>query len=54
MNAENCEHEYEVLEKDIETRKITCDEKVLEVEIKGYVSFYCKKCLDIQKQVVNL
>ncbi len=49
----DCEHDYEVLHDGIEVEetRFVGDGKV-SIELSGYVIFYCKKCLDIQKKVL--
>ena len=53
MNIFDCEHEYGVLEEDIEiVEHRFLGESEAEIELSGYAVFYCKKCLDIQKKVL--
>lgn len=49
-----CEHEYEVLYDGIEVEKARfIGNGKVSVELSGYVIFHCKKCLDIQKKVIE-
>lgn len=48
-----CKHDYEVLENDttIEEIRYFDSNEEAEINISGYVVFYCRKCLDVQKKV---
>jgi len=48
----NCEHDYKIIEDDININEIRCGDGDINIEISGYVIFYCKKCLDVQKKVL--
>lgn len=52
-NNGGCEHDYKVLEDNIQVEEIKYfdNAKATEIEISGYVVFHCRKCLDIQKKV---
>ena len=49
----NCEHDYVVLEKDITAEQTTFDGEPDDISIKGYVIFYCRKCTELKKEVLN-
>ena len=48
----NCEHDYKIIEDDININEIRYGDGDINIEISGYVIFYCKKCLDVQKKVL--
>lgn len=49
----DCEHEYEVLEDNLETVVTRFPDGEVETDTTGYVIFYCKKCLDIKNKVIK-
>lgn len=46
-----CEHDYEIIEEDIETEVTKFLDGEAVIEVTGYAVFFCKKCLDVQKKV---
>jgi len=50
-----CEHDYKVLDDNIEVEQSNFydDGSSVELDVKGYVVFYCRKCTDIQKVVLE-
>lgn len=50
-----CEHDYEVLEDDlnVEIANYLDGKGEIIMNVHGYAVFYCKKCLDIQKKVIE-
>lgn len=50
---EVCNHDYEVLLNDLETVKTFSDNTIGTVRVTGCVVFYCRKCTDVQKKVID-
>lgn len=50
-----CGHDYKVLEDNIEVEQsgFYDDGSSSDIEVKGHVIFYCRKCTDIQKVVLE-
>lgn len=48
-----CEHNYQVIEDNIDVDEIRFNDGVVNIEIRGYVVFHCAKCLDIQEKVIK-
>lgn len=48
-----CEHDYEVIEDDINVDELRFGDGDVRIDICGYVVFYCKRCLDIQRKVIE-
>ncbi|MGG4180806.1 hypothetical protein ABEW03_16110 [Virgibacillus pantothenticus] len=52
IGSENCNHKYEVITNNINITEVRTG-NVLDIEVNGYILFYCSKCLDIQKKVIT-
>jgi len=48
-----CEHNYEILTDNLDTVVTGCGNGEVTTNTTGYVVFYCTKCLDIQKKVIE-
>lgn len=49
--SEECEHDYAVLYDNIDIEELRYTDGDVEIEVRGYAVFHCKKCLDVQKKV---
>lgn len=49
----DCKHDYAVLDEDITVDQSTYEGEVSNISINGYVIFYCRKCTEIQKAVLD-
>ena len=56
FSRELCLHDYEVIEKSVETYHESESTSIGEIQystITGYIMVYCRKCLDIQVREVE-
>ncbi len=55
MRSENmdCKHDYSVLDKEITVEQTIYEGEMSNMSINGYVVFYCRKCTEIQKAVLD-
>lgn len=49
----DCKHDYVVLEKDITVEQTVFDGDPDDIDVKGYVIFYCRKCTSLRNVVFN-
>lgn len=51
----SCEHDYKEIDSNIEVEQNSFLDRDsnIELDVKGYIIFYCRKCTDIQKVVLE-